>query len=213
MAKTLEKEYCKGATSKDYVMDYNTFKKVLYRMKNNGAPGNDLISSYWIKKLTSTHKPLVCQFNMVYEQNGTLPEWLVTGRTVLLPKSNEIIQGKNYCPIACQNIKYKLFTRMINSFITDHCTTKNIITPEQAEGEQGSCGCTDQLLINKKILDEAKQHHRNLLMMWFDYKKAFDFAPHDWILKAFKPLLSSSTIENNQHDQIINGYMGHKAFS
>ena len=57
---TLEKEYCKGATSKDHIMDYNTFEKVLYKMKNNGAPGNDLISTYWIKKLSSTHKPLVC---------------------------------------------------------------------------------------------------------------------------------------------------------
>ena len=55
-------------------MDYNTFEKVLYKIKNNGAPGTDLINTYWIKKLTSTHKPLVRQFSMVYEQNGTLPE-------------------------------------------------------------------------------------------------------------------------------------------
>ena len=93
---------------------------------------------------------------MVYEQNDTLPEWLVTGRTVLLPKSNETTQAKNYRPIACQNITYKVFTRMINSFIIDHCTANNIIMPEQARGKQGRWGCTDQLLINKMILDEAK---------------------------------------------------------
>ena len=75
---------------------------------------------------------------------------------------------------------------MINSFIIDHCTTNNIITPKQAGGKQGSCGCTDQLFINKMILDEAKQHCRNLLMMWFDYKKAFDSVPHDCILKALE---------------------------
>ena len=34
---TLEKEYCKGATSKDYIMDYNTFGKVLYKMRNKSA--------------------------------------------------------------------------------------------------------------------------------------------------------------------------------
>ena len=167
-------------------MDYNTFEKVLYKMKNNGAPDNDLISSYWIKKLTSTHKPLVRQFNMVYKQNCTLPEWLVTGRTVLLQKSNESAQAKNYCPIACQNIEYELFTGRINSLIIDHCTTNNIIMPEQAGGKQGSWGCTDQLLVNKKILDEAKQHRCNLLMMWFGYKKAFDSVPHNWILKALE---------------------------
>ena len=95
-------------------MDYNTFEKVLYKMKNNGAPGNNLISNYWVKKLSSTHKPLVSQFTMVYEQNGTLPEWLVTGRTELLPKSNETTQAKNYRSKICQNITYKLSTGMIN---------------------------------------------------------------------------------------------------
>ena len=64
-------------------------------MRNNGLTGNNLISTYWIKKLTSTHKPLVRQLNMVYEQNGTLPEWLDTGRTVLLTKSNQTTQAKN----------------------------------------------------------------------------------------------------------------------
>ena len=110
---------------------------------------------------------------------------------------------------------------MINSFIIDHCTTNNIITPEQAGGKQGSWGCTDQLLINKMILDEAKQHRRNLLMMWFDYKKAFDSVPHDWILEALELAQVSLKIINTikslmgtwathgPHMGHINGYMGH----
>ena len=88
---------------------------------------------------------------------------------------------------------------MINSFIIDHCTTNNIITPEQAGGKQGSWGYTDQLLINKMILDEAKQYRRNLLTMWFDYKKAFDYVPYDWILKTLElaqvPLKITNTIK------------------
>ena len=36
------------------------------------------------------------------------------------------------------------------------------------------------------ILDEVKKNRRNLYMMWFDYKKAFDSVPHDWIIKALK---------------------------
>ena len=91
---SLEKEYCKGATSKDYIMDYNRFKKVLYKMKNNGAPGNNLISFYWIKKLTSTHKPLVHQFNMVYEQNSTLSEWLVKVELYCYQKAMKLLKQK-----------------------------------------------------------------------------------------------------------------------
>ena len=99
---------------------------------------------------------------------------------------------------------------MINSFIIDHCTTSNIITPEQAGGKKKELG---MYRAATQILDEAKQHRCNFLMMWFNCKKAFEFVPHDWILKAFKPLLSSSTIENNQHDQIINRYMDQKVLS
>ena len=36
------------------------------------------------------------------------------------------------------------------------------------------------------ILDEVKRHRRNLFVMWFDYKKAFDSVPHNWILKALE---------------------------
>ena len=71
-------------------------------------------------------------------------------------------------------------------FMIDHCTNNNIITTEQTGGKQGSWGCADQLLIHKMILDEAKQHCHNLLMMWFDYKKAFDSVPQEWILKALE---------------------------
>ena len=36
------------------------------------------------------------------------------------------------------------------------------------------------------ILDEVRFNRRNLFMMWFDYKKAFDSIPHRWLLEALK---------------------------
>ena len=120
----------------------------------------------------------------VYDRGEPLPEWLMTGRTILLPKNSETKNPKNYRPIACQNIMYKLFTGLLNSFLVDHCVENDISTLEQAGAKPGSW-CTDQLLINKMILDEVKDNRRNLYM-WFDYKKAFDSVSHDWILKALQ---------------------------
>ena len=71
MAKHSKKRILQSASSKDFIMDYNTFEKIYDKIRNNGAPDNDLISNYWIKK--SYQCPLR-QFNMVYEQDGTLPE-------------------------------------------------------------------------------------------------------------------------------------------
>ena len=184
--KTLERTYGNDATSGHYEINLEIFKSVINNMKNDRAPGNDMIHCYWIKKLTSTHKSIVNEFKKIYENGSMLPEWLVTSRTILLPKNNQTKSAKNYRPIACQNILYKIFTGIINSFLVDHCTNNEIITLEQAGGKPGSWGCTDQLLINKMILEEVKKNRRNLHMMWFDYKKAFDSVPHDWIIKALE---------------------------
>ena len=81
---------------------------------------------------------------------------------------------------------YKLYTSILNTFIEEHCESNGIITVEQAGGKKGSWGCTDQLLINKMILDEVRKHRRNIFTMWFDYRKAFDSIPHMWLYEALQ---------------------------
>ena len=87
--------------------------------------------------------------------------------------------------------------------MVNHCN--NCITPytpEQARDKQRSWVCTNQLLINKMILDELKRHCRDLLIIWFGYKKTFDSAPHNWILQALELAHVPSKIKN-----AINGLM------
>ena len=45
----------RNTRSKNYFITQQVFDSVLKRIKNNGAPGNDRIRCYWIKRLTSTH--------------------------------------------------------------------------------------------------------------------------------------------------------------
>ena len=172
------------------------FDSVLKGMKNNGAPGNDRIRCYWIKKLTSTHPYILTEFNKIYEDEMLFPDWLATSKTILLPKNDLTHEAKSYRPIACQNIMYKIYTGVINIFLEEHCSINDIITLEQEEGKSGSWGCADQLLINKMILEQVRNNRRNLLMMWFDYKKAFDSVPHNWIIKALQLAKVPSKIIN-----------------
>ena len=148
-------------------------------MKNNGAPGNDRIRCYWIKRLTSAHPYLLTELNGIYEDEMLLPDWLATSKTILLPKNDLSHEAKNYGPIACQNITYKIYIGKINNFLEDHCSINDIITLEQAGVKKGSWGCADHLLVNEMILEQVRNNRRNLLMMWFDYKKAFDSVPPD----------------------------------
>ena len=126
-----------------------------------------------------------------------LPGWLITLKTILLAKNNDTKNSKNYRPIACLNITYKLFTGILNHFLEDHCISNNIIAEEQAGGKKGSWGCTDQLLINKMAMEEIRKNRRNAFIMWFDYKKAFDSVPHSWMVKALELAKVPQQIINN----------------
>ena len=36
------------------------------------------------------------------------------------------------------------------------------------------------------IYKEVKEHRKNLITVWLDYKKAFDGIPHTWIIKSLQ---------------------------
>ena len=136
----LDEEYCKNVKPKPYKITPKTFKEVLLNMKNNGTPGNDKINAFYIKTLSCTHPHLISQFSDTFENNKSFPQWLVRGKTILLPKHNDTKLPKNYRPIACLNITYKIFNGMLNQFLVDHCTANNIITTEHVGGKKTKLG-------------------------------------------------------------------------
>ena len=115
-----------------------------------------------------------------------LSDWLTTGKPILLPKNDLTHETKNYRPIACHNITYKIYTGIINNSLENHCIINDIITLEQAESKKGSWSCADQPLVNKMTLDQVRNNRRNFLVMWLDYKKAFDYVPHNSVTKALQ---------------------------
>ena len=99
---------------------------------------------------------------------------------------------------------------MLNQFLVEHCTTNNILRTGQTGAKKQSWGCTNQLLINKMIQHQKNKtkvqyQRRNLLMMWFDYKKAFDSVHRDWIIQALQiakiPVKIINAIKNLMHLQ------------
>ena len=94
--------------------------------------------------------------------------------SVMLPENENTHIVKNYISTACQNLMFKLCTSCINTFVQEDCEINNIVTTEQAGGKRGVWGSTEQLLINKTVLNEVKQNRRNLVTLWLDYQRAFD---------------------------------------
>ena len=65
---------------------------------------------------------------------------------------------------------------------------ENVLPEEQKDCRMKSRGTKDQLLIDKTKLKDCWKRRTNLAMAWIDYRKAYDFAPHSWILKCLDML-------------------------
>ena len=158
----LEMTYCSDVQPKLYEITQDTLKTAVNKIHLGKSPGRDLLIGYWCKKLTFYIEPSANSYQNKFEGSTTLPDWLTLAKTILLPKNEHIHTAKNYRPIACLNVTYKLYTSCLNTFLGHHCQTNNIITTEQAGEKKGIRGTTEQLLINKNILKEAKTLKRNI---------------------------------------------------
>ena len=160
--------------------------KVINKLKPNKAPGRYMITGYWCKQLNFYRSDLTRLYDSTLVNDQVLPTWLLTAKTTLLPNNTDTHIAKNYRVIALLNMMYKIYTSCINMFLLDQVLHNNIITNGQAEGKKGTWGKTEQLLMNKSIHKEVKNLQRNLVIVWLDYRKAFDSILHSWLLQTLK---------------------------
>ena len=204
----LEKTYCRNVSATNYNVDRKTLDKVIKKIQINNGPGRDLINGYWYKNLVSYRDQLSVLFNQQIHLDSPLPPWLSTAHTVWLPKSTETHIAKNYRPIACINVMYKLSSSCINQCVMDQVYKNNIVTPEQAVGKKRVWETVEQLLIKKSILKEVRLMRRNLVTFRQDYRQTFDSVPHSWLLHALKLAISVSQ-QRSRKKQITSQFEGY----
>ena len=156
------------------------------KRKNWTAPGVDGIQNFRWKKFIPTQKALAKVFTMLYEDTAMIPEWWPSGRTVLLPKTKNLCDEKNYRPITCLNTSYKILTGLVAKHTTEHAVVNEIWDEGQLGAVEGVLGTVDQLIIDRCIMEEVKQHHRNLAVASYDYKKAYDKVHHDRMIRVYE---------------------------
>ncbi|XP_075983196.1 uncharacterized protein LOC142981283 [Anticarsia gemmatalis] len=161
-------------------------KNITDRLHNWKAPGIDKIHNYWFKKLTSLHKHLATNFTDIVLGKQNIPEFLSTGITYMLPKSNHTSEPSQYRPITCLPTLYKILTSTITRKINNHIENNCIIAEEQKGCRRGHMGCKEQLVIDSTIHKHATTKNRNLHCTYIDYKKAFDSIPHSWLIQILK---------------------------
>ena len=160
-------------------------RKETSKRKNWTAPGVDGIQNFWWKKFIPAQKALAKVFTMLHENSAIIPEWWPSGRTVLLPKTKNLGDEKNYRPITCLNISYKILTGLVAKHMREHAVVNEIWGEGQLGAVEGVLGTVDQLTIDRCIMEEVKQHHRNLAVAFYDYKETYDKVHHDWMIRVY----------------------------
>ena len=90
-----------------------TLYETIRKRKSWSAPGADGIQNFWWKKFRGAWKPLIKCMSSWITNPQRRPEWLTLGRTISLPKTEDLSHEKDYPPITCLNTCYKIFSGMI----------------------------------------------------------------------------------------------------
>ena len=65
-------------------------------------------------------------FTNLYQDTSRILEWWSSARTVLLPKTKNLSDEKNYCPITCLNTSYNILTGLVAKYMREHTLVNEI---------------------------------------------------------------------------------------
>ena len=170
----------------EFVVTNEQLKDVVTKRKHWTAPGIDGTLNFSWKKFEPAQRPLARAYQRLKEDNILMPVQRPTGRTVLLPKTKDLRNEKNYRPISCFNTSCKVFKGITAKYMRPNTVVNDIWGEGQLGTVEGVLGIVDQQIIGRCIREEMKQYYRNLAVIFFDYKKAYDLIHHDWMLRVYK---------------------------
>ena len=76
-------------------------------------------------------------------------------------------------------------TGVVAKYMREHTMENEIWDEGQLGTMEGVLGTFDQLIIDRCIMEEVKQYHRNLAVAFYDYKKVCDKVHQDWMLRVY----------------------------
>ncbi|XP_030755105.1 uncharacterized protein LOC115881665 [Sitophilus oryzae] len=124
----------------------NDIKQAVSSLGNWKAPGIDKIQAYWWKHLTHVHAVLAIQLTQAIKNPAeTIPAFFTMGITHMIPKNKFIDDSKNFRPITCLPVIYKIFTSVFEKSISKHLKNHHILAREQNGSRKGSRGSTEWL--------------------------------------------------------------------
>ena len=102
-------------------------------------------------------------YTNITENRAEMLEWLTDSLTILLLKTEETKNPKNYRPITRIPTMYKVLTSILANRTYTFLSAHQLLPSEQKGCKRESNGCKDELLANKMILEDCRTRKKTCL--------------------------------------------------
>ena len=116
-------------------------------------------------------------------QHSVIPDKWKISNVSLIPKSGDLSQASNYCPISLLPLLSKVLERIIHSRLITFLTENKLLSSRQFGFRPGS-SIQDALLLITNDWHCTLKGNKQVGVVFFDIRKAFDSVPHDCFLVA-----------------------------
>lgn len=161
-------------------------KKVIFSMPSNKSPGPDGYTTEFFKGVWSIVGRDVVAAVKSFFVKGFLPKGLNATILALVPKTEEARELKNYRPIACCNLLYKVISKIIANRLKT--ILPQLIKLNQSAFVQQRLLMENVLLATEMVKDYHKPNISPRCVMEIDISKAFDSVQWEFVLNILMAL-------------------------
>jgi ribonuclease HI len=161
--------------------------RALNKLKLKKSPGIDLIYPEFLKHLGIEGKQSLLHLcNLSWK--GNIPDaWKKAEVIPVLKKGKDGTKVDSYRPIALISLLAKVMEHMVNFRLTSYLEENNILSPHQA-GFRANRSTVDQIAYLMQDVKEGFNKHHQTLVVYIDFKSAFDLIDRNRLLEKMKEM-------------------------
>ncbi|KAG7543595.1 Reverse transcriptase zinc-binding domain [Arabidopsis thaliana x Arabidopsis arenosa] len=161
-------------------------KKILFKMPATKSPGPDGYTCEFFKETWSTVGNDFVVAIQSFFKTGFLPKGVNSTILALIPKKTEATAMKDYRPISCCNVLYKVITKILANRLKT--ILPKFISPNQSAFIKDRLLMENLLLATEIIKDYHKESISPRCAMKIDISKAFDSVQWGFLLNTLQAL-------------------------
>ncbi|KAG7578526.1 Reverse transcriptase domain [Arabidopsis thaliana x Arabidopsis arenosa] len=161
-------------------------RKVLFSMPANKSPGPDGYTSEFFKSAWPVIENDFTVAIQSFFQKGFLPKGINTTILALIPKKDDAQVMKDYRPISCCNVLYKVISKILANRLKE--LLPEIILSNQTAFVKDRLLMENVLLASELVKDYHKEDISPRCAMKIDISKAFDSVQWSFLLNTLQAL-------------------------